>query len=364
MPERAATRREALWSSLATEGIDAFLVSSETNVRYLTGFTGEATTLVLTATRTSAVSDGRYQARLEQECPGLDVVIRPVGRLMLPAVAELLGKLGVHALGIEADTMTLGEFEHLRGLLPTLDVKPIRGKVEALRAIKDDEEVAAIRQAIDQAERAFAMLRAGMRRGESEKDAADLLEGYLRRCGATAASFPPIVAVGRNAAWPHYRPSSATRIGEDDTVLVDWGACNGMYKSDLTRVLVTGKVTPTFEQVYSAVLAAQERAIAAIRPGVLVRDVDAEARSMLEASGFGRFFTHGLGHGLGLDIHEAPMLRKESNAVLRPGMIVTVEPGVYLPEWGGVRIEDDVLVTPEGAEVLTHVPKALDSARL
>ena len=163
------------------------------------------------------------------------------------------------------------------------------------------------------------MLRAGLRPDETEKDVADALEGYLRRCGASAASFPPIVAVGARAALPHARPTAEARIGDADFVLVDWGATGRPYKSDLTRVLVTGKVTPKFEKVYRTVLAAQERGIAAIRPGVTARDVDAEARSVIEEAGFGRFFDHGLGHGLGLDIHEAPWLRKDSDVALQAG---------------------------------------------
>ena len=170
--------------------------------------------------------------------------------------------------------------------------------------------------------------------------------------------------MGVRSALPHARPTTTTRIGDDDFVLIDWGATGRPYKSDLTRVLVTGKVTPEFEKVYRTVLAAQERGIAAIRPGVRAQDVDAEARSVIEQAGFGRFFDHGLGHGLGMDIHEAPRLRKESETILQPGMIVTVEPGIYLPDWGGVRIEDDVLVTPDGCEVLTHLPKSLDSVRV
>src|SRR5262249_28498163 len=196
------------------------------------------------------------------------------------------------------------------------------------------------------------------------KDLADELENYLRRCGATASSFPPIVAVGVRAALPHARPSPTIRVGDDDFVLIDWGAAGHPYKSDLTRVVVTGKVTPTFETIYRTVLTAQECAIAAIRPGVKAHDVDAEARSIIEEAGFGRFFDHGLGHGLGMDIHEAPRLRKGSQDTLEPGMMVTVEPGVYLPDWGGIRIEDDVLVTHDGCEVLSSVPKSLDSVRL
>ena len=228
-------------------------------------------------------------------------------------------------------------------------------QVEALRQIKDDERDRGDSRSDRFAERAFAMLRAGLREGETEKDTADALEGYLRRCGATGASFPPIVAVGVNSALPHARPTTTTRIGQDDFVLIDWGATGRPYKSDLTRVLVTGKVTPKFEAIYRTVLSALERGIAAIRPGVKAHDVDAEARSVIEDAGFGRFFDHGLGHGLGMDIHEAPRVRKGSNVVLEPGMVFTVEPGIYLPDWGGIRIEDDVLVTPDGCEVLSRV---------
>ena len=160
---------------------------------------------------------------------------------------------------------------------------------------------------------------------------------------------------------PHARPTPEARIGDSDFVLIDWGATGTPYKSDLTRVLVTGKVTPDFERIYGIVLEAQKRGIAAIRPGVEASVVDTAARSVIENAGFGLFFTHGLGHGLGMDIHEEPRLRKISDAILQPGMVVTVEPGIYLPEWGGVRIEDDVLVTPDGCEILTHVPKTLDS---
>jgi Xaa-Pro aminopeptidase len=169
------------------------------------------------------------------------------------------------------------------------------------------------------------------------------------------------VAVGVNSALPHARPTTTTRIGQDDFVLIDWGATGRPYKSDLTRVLVTGKVTPKFEAIYRTVLSASERGIAAIRPGVKAHEIDAEARSVIEEAGFGPFFDHGLGHGLGMDIHEAPRIRKGASGLLEPGMVFTVEPGIYLPDWGGIRIEDDVLVTPDGCEVLTHIPRSLDS---
>ena len=361
---RFHARREKLRSRWKTAGIDALLVSAPSNVSYLTGFSGDSSVLLVGRERDLIVSDGRYTTQLEQECPGLEKLIRLPGQDMNPALAHVLATMGLRRVGFEATSWTVAEHEALVAALPTVALVGLTGQVEALRQIKDETEVAAIRQAIRCAERAFQMLRASLREGDSEKDTADALDGYLRRCGATAASFPPIVAVGVNSASPHARPTTSTRIGQDDFVLIDWGATGRPYKSDLTRVLVTGKVTPKFEAIYRTVLSALERGIAAIRPGVKAHEIDAEARSVIEEAGFGRFFDHGLGHGLGIDIHEDPRIRKGSNVVLEPGMVFTVEPGIYLPDWGGIRIEDDVLVTPDGCEVLSHVPRSLDSVGL
>lgn len=358
--DRTAKRREKLRRTFKADKIDALLVASVTNVSYLTGFSGDDSTFLLTPKRAIVISDGRYTTQLEQECPDLEIHIRPVGQPMNEGVAEIVPKLGIKRLGLEATSLTIADFEELKAKLPAVELAGIKQRVEDLRVVKDEDEIQATREAIDYAERAFAMLRAGLRPDDSEKQVCDDLEAYLRRCGATSASFPPIIAVGVHAALPHYRPSASTRVSESDFLLIDWGATGRPYKSDLTRVLVTGKVTPKFAKIYRTVLEAQERGIAAVRPGVRGRDVDAEARSVIEEAGFGRFFDHGLGHGLGMDIHEAPRLRRESEVLLEPGMIVTVEPGIYLADWGGIRIEDDVLVTPDGHEVLTHVPKALE----
>lgn len=362
-PDRFPRRRDQLRARLRDEEVGSLLVSSETNVAYLTGFTGDASTLILTADRALIVTDGRYGEQLQGECPDLEVHVRPVGQAMMLGVAEVAKKLGLASLAFEAAQVTVADHGLLREAAPTLDLHKIRGWVEALRIVKDDHEVAAIREAIAVAERAFLQLRGEIRPGRGEKDLADDLEFRLRRLGATGSAFPPIVAAGRNAALPHARPS-ASAVGEDDLVLIDWGAVTGSYRSDLTRVVATGKVTARFESVYRSVLAAQERAIAAIRPGRSARAIDAEARSSLQDAGFGDFFPHGLGHGLGMDIHEMPFLGRDPDVELRPGMVLTIEPGVYLPGWGGVRIEDDVLVTSEGFEVLTGIPKDLDSVRL
>lgn len=364
MIDRTPLRRQKLWESCRDDAIDAFLIASVTNVSYLTGFTGDDSTFLVAGGKDLIISDGRYRTQLEQECGGLDAHIRPVGQTMIDGIVGLVQERGIRRLGFESAVVSVADHLELTGKLPGVELVPLNGKVEALRVIKDEGEIAAIREAIEQAERAFAMLRADLTRDMSEKDVTDLLESHMRKCGASSAAFPPIVAVGKHAALPHYHGSADTRLSEDDLLLVDWGATGRQYRSDLTRTIVTGKVTPKFEEVYQVVLAAQLRGIAAIRPGVLGKDVDAEARSVIVDAGFGAFFDHGLGHGLGMDIHEAPRLRRESEVRLEPGMIVTVEPGIYLPEWGGIRIEDDVLVTKDGHEVLTHVPKGLDSVRV
>jgi len=359
--DRFAFRRSQALKLLRKPGAEAILVTNFTNVTYLTGFTGDDSFLLLGAHDAIVISDSRYETQLEDECPELKVRIRNQGTKMLDSVADVVRSANVRRLGVEADSMTLAVFQQIGGKLPKTSVVPTTGLVESLREIKDKEEVAEIVEAARYAEKAFAVLRATLRGEQSEKEVADDLEHQLRLFGAKGSSFPPIVAVGAQAALPHARPT-LRRIDSADFVLVDWGANARLYKSDLTRVLVRGKISPKLERVYGLVLAAQERAIAAIRPGVTGAEVDAVARKVITDAGFGRQFGHGLGHGIGLDIHEGPRLSSVNDQPLRAGMVVTVEPGIYLPGWGGVRIEDDVLVTKTGCELLTHCGKTLADA--
>jgi len=359
--EAAAPRRDKLRKLFRPAGIDALLVTNFTNVTYLTGFTGDDSYLLVHAKGQVLISDPRYTTQLEEECPGLDVHIRPPGVGMLEAVVSVIQKAKSPKLGVEADSMTVGLRDQLAAALRKSEIIAAARLVEQLREIKDKEEIAETRQAIWYAEKAFAVTCATLRRELSEKEVADDLEYQLRLFGAKGASFPPIVAVGARAALPHARPTSQL-IGSSDFVLIDWGASGRLYKSDLTRVLVTGKISAKLERVYGVVLSAQERAIAAIKPGMTGHEVDRVARDIIGKAGFGANFGHGLGHGLGLDIHEGPRLAANQHLPLRPGMIVTVEPGIYLPGWGGVRIEDDILVTKTGHEVLTSVSKAFEEA--
>jgi Xaa-Pro aminopeptidase len=355
--DRYQARRDRL-RRLFASAADALLVTNFTNVTYLTGFTGDDSYLLVHARGgETLISDPRYTTQLGEECPGLDLFIRPPGLTMQEAIGKLAGKVG--RLAAEADSMTLGLRDRISRELPRAEIVPQGGLVERLRERKDADEIARIREAIWYAEKAFGVLRASLRPEKTEKQVADELEMQLRLFGARGCSFPTIIAAGPRAALPHAR-ATANPIGDVDFVLVDWGADGNLYKSDLTRVLITGRISPKLERVYRVVLSAQQQAIDAIRPGMVANDVDAVARGVIADAGFGRYFGHGLGHGLGLEIHEAPRLAAKSATVLRPGMVVTVEPGIYLPGWGGVRIEDDVLVTRTGCEVLTSVPKTLE----
>ncbi len=352
-------RRDRLRKAFKKAGVDALLITDFTNVTYLTGFTGDDSYILVRRDGETVLSDPRYTTQLGEECPGVDLHIRPPGATMLQAVVRLMRAAKSGRLGIEGDSMTVGLRDRIADRLPKVEMVATSGLVEKLRQIKDRHEIARLREAVCQAEGAFAVLRSTLRPEMTEKEAADELEHQCRLFGAKEAAFPAIVAVGPRAALPHATPTRK-RIGEGDFVLIDWGASEGLYRSDLTRVLVTGRISPKFERIYRVVLEAQTRAIAAIRPGVSAHDVDHVARAVIAKAGYGRRFRHGLGHGLGILVHEAPRLAVKSQTILKPGMVVTVEPGIYLPGWGGIRIEDDVLVTRSGHEVLTHVSKRLE----
>ncbi len=357
--DRHRSRRNKLHRAVKKAGAEALLVTNFTNVTYLTGFTGDDSYLLLHADGEVVLSDSRYTTQLGEECPGVDMHIRSQGTTMLEAIAKVVKSAKIGRLGLEAESITLALRDKLAEKLSKVELAPTCGLVEQLREVKDRDEIARLRKAVWQAEKAFGVLRATLRPEKTEKQVADELEHQMRLFGSRNRSFQSIVAAGSRAALPHAVPSDR-RVGESDFILVDWGADEGLYRSDLTRVLVTGKISAKFERIYKLVLAAQAQAIAAIRPGAVCQDINRTARRVIAKAGFGRYFGHGLGHGLGLDIHEAPRLAAKIETALKPGMVVTVEPGVYLRGWGGVRIEDDVLVTRDGHEVLTHVPKKLE----
>jgi Xaa-Pro aminopeptidase len=352
-------RRKRLRALIKKAEADALLVTNFTNVTYLTGFTGDDSYLLATLNGESLVTDPRYTTQLEEECPGLVLEIREPGVTMLQGVGAAVKRAKVERVGLEGTSATVSFQQSLMKALPSVKIVVTENLVERLRIVKDRDEVEATRVACQQARRAFDVVRAGLTSDMTELDVAAELEYQARRFGAKALSFPAIVAVGPRAALPHARPTSR-RLSESDFTLIDWGVNSGLYMSDLTRIIVTGKISPKLRKIYGVVLKAQLAAIGAIRPGLTGEEVDRVARRIITRAGFGKAFGHGLGHGTGLEIHEAPRLAVGQKTKLRPGMIVTVEPGVYVPGWGGVRIEDDVLVTRTGHEVLSDVPKQLE----
>jgi len=361
-----ARRRDQVRKLLRSRNLDAFLVTAEKNVSWLTGFTGDSTWLVITADSDCLLSDSRFATQIEEECAGVPARIRDASMKMLELLQECLSAFQPERCGFEGHSLTFETAQALQSL-PIVDQwTPVNWEIEQFRSVKDREEIAEIREAVRIAERGLAFFKSILSPDLTEQELSAELEHGLRRFGATGCSFPSIIGVGDRAALPHYRPGDR-KISEAPFVLLDWGArLPSGYCSDLTRTMWTGK-TPagkgdrTFEKVYKTVLHAQLSAISLIAPGISCREVDAAARQVIQKAGYGQYFGHGLGHGIGLDVHELPRFSQLSDAVLKPGMVVTVEPGIYLPGWGGVRIEDDVLVTRNGCEVLSSCPKGWDS---
>jgi len=359
---RYAQRRDKLRKLVSQHGAEAMLVTDERNVTYLTGFTGDSSYLLLSARDAILLSDARYTTQLEEECPDLSLVIRtPVTKIQTTAAAAI-ASAKITKLAIEAHHLTLANYRSIEDELAGVDCLATVGLVESLREVKDKEELDEIRAAVTLAERAFAVVRASLRPEQTEKEIADAIDHQIRLFGGRGTSFTPIVGVGDRSALPHYQPG-ALRVADAGFMLVDWGAQGRLYMSDLTRMVVTGKAPAKLEKIYQIVLAANQAAIEMIRPGQLMSDIDVAARKVIEDRGFGKKFSHSLGHGIGLQIHEGPWLRGTEKKPLKAGMVVTVEPGIYLPGFGGVRIEDDVLVTRDGCEVLSTVSKRWEDCR-
>jgi Xaa-Pro aminopeptidase len=364
MSNQHADRRDRLTRLLTNQGLSSLLVTSETNVRYLTGFSGDSTYLLLGEGRPLLISDRRYETQLAEECPGVEAYIRPPEQQLAAATGHILSGLGGTAVGFEASSISFALHAALNQAAPGATLVETSGLVEGLRAVKDETELAEVRRAIAIAIQGITRLREQLRTGETEKELAWELERVIRREGAVGFAFDPIIAVGDRSALPHYR-AGERRVGQSPVVLVDWGAETlGGYRSDLTRTLFTDRASDEMRRVYNVVLEAQRQAISAIRPGVEGAAVDAVARKVISDAGFGDL-SHGLGHGIGLDIHEQPRLGLGFPHVLQAGMVVTVEPGIYIRDRFGVRIEDDVLVTPDGCEILSgSLPSDWESAQV
>jgi len=343
---------------MAAGNLDAVLVSDISNVFYLTGFTGSTAAAIVTETACWVLVDPRYSVQARAECARCTVV-EYSGKSTVAAVGELLDDLKPRRLGYEADHLTVSLYRLLRSRTDsTTALRSTRGLVEALRRVKDPGEIELTRKAAGIADSAFRCVIREIRGGMSEKDVALLVDSTLRKLGADKEAFDTIAASGPRAACPHASPTDAL-LEPGSLLALDFGARYRHYNSDITRTVCLGQPSAKQKEVYGIVLDAQIRAIDAIGPGKAGKDIDAVARDFITSKGYGDNFGHGLGHSLGILVHDGPALSRTSDVILEPGMIVTVEPGIYIEGWGGVRIEDDVLVTESGAEVLTHAGKEL-----
>ncbi len=353
-------RLDAFRRAVRRGGARSALVTHPTDIRYLSGFAGDDSWLFVTPSAATLVTDFRYAEQAERECPGVGLIVRPGP--IAEALAAEVRRRGLTALAFDSERVSVAERERLGAALAGVELVPLASPTRALRMHKDATERRAVVRAIEVAETAFAAFRKAIRQGMTERRLAAELDGRLRLAGAEAPAFPTICAIDASAAMPHARPGEA-RLKRGSVLLVDFGARVEGYVSDLTRCLVAGRIPAHVREVYRAVLEAQAAGIARAGPGVSLRDVDAAARRVIEDAGFGDAFGHGLGHGIGLDVHEPPAVspRSAAEAVLEPGMVVTVEPGVYLRGRFGIRIEDDVLVTRRGCRVLSSLAKDLEA---
>jgi len=344
-------RRAALRAELAGQGLDALVVAGGANIRYLTGFTGSSGQLLIGPDRTVLVTDFRYASQAPGEV-GAEVTVRVEKSSLWQGLRQTAQGMGVHRLGIDRGRVTLAEAEELRQL-SGVELVPIGGLVERLRAAKDQTEVAAIREAAGLATDALEAIMGFIRPGRTEVEIAAELEAALRKRGSEWHPFQSIVASGPRSALPHARSTSRT-VERGDWLVIDFGAQVDGYCSDITRTIVVGsKADERQKATYRVVQDAQARARGALRAGLTGREGDSLARDLIAKAGMGEAFGHSLGHGLGLEVHEEPRLSQTNEGLLPAGAVVTVEPGVYFEGWGGIRIEDDVVLSPDGAECLS-----------
>ena len=343
--------------------IDTMLVQTEENRRYLSGFTGEdghfdesAGALLITAEKNILATDSRYELQARKEMPGIEIFCYKQG--LAESLPELLERLNTKRMGFEASRLSYHQHKKISETLATKDfifeLVETEHLLELLRAVKDETEINNISSALDLAESVFRKVVSELKPGRTENEIAWNIEKGMREAGAENISFPVIVASGPNSALPHAVPGDR-RIHAGEPVLIDWGAKFNGYCSDITRTFVIGRPDDTFKKIFKTVYEAQLRAIDAVKPGVSTKTIDGIARQYIEAQGFKGKFGHSLGHGVGLAIHEYPRLSQFYDKPLQPGMVTTMEPGIYIPDWGGIRLENMIVVREYGAEVLNKL---------
>jgi Xaa-Pro aminopeptidase len=349
-------RIELLRERMAGANVDAFFTLAAPNMRYLTGFTGEEGYLLALHDGMHLVVDGRFMTQAQEECPWADVTLYTGHFSRL--IANLLVASHAHWLGFEKERVSFAQAEQMRAAFPSVTMVPTESVVEGMRIVKDAGELGIMRAAGRVADKAFNAMIGQLKAGMTENDVAALLEYEMRKAGAQGTSFSTIVGSGARGALPHGIASGKV-IESGDVIVIDFGVNYEGYMSDCTRTVALGEQPADVLDVYAKLRGAQQLGLDCIKAGVSSRSVDTAVRGKLDESGLAQYFTHGLGHGVGLEIHEAPRLSQGTDTVLEPGQVVTCEPGVYLPGRYGMRIEDSVIVTATGFESLTELPKEL-----
>ncbi|MBM43767.1 MAG: hypothetical protein CMJ36_01975 [Phycisphaerae bacterium] len=360
---RSRARLDRLRSKLAESGLSGVLIEHEVDIWYLTGFVGHSATLVVGPANASILCDARYEEYLQPWAHGgvHEVLIGP-RHTKGDRIRAVAGEHGLSTIGFQAEHLTVAGLQSMRKELEGIDLVETSGLLTSLRAIKDSHEVSLIEECIKVQGEALDSAMLQVKAGMTESELTALIEYEMRTRGASGASFEPIIATGTNSSVIHHMPGD--KPIEEGMLLIDWGARINGYCSDLTRTFSMGPMTEQMSELYDIVLEAQEAGIQACRPGADCMEVDAVAREVIASAGYGEAFSHGLGHGLGMEVHESPNFSVKSGGVLlEPGMVMTVEPGIYLPGIGGIRIEDDVLITEDGHRVLSdHIVKSRDAA--
>ncbi|MEH7250353.1 aminopeptidase P family protein [Neobacillus niacini] len=346
---------DKLRSSFSTYGIDGFLITSQINRRYMTNFTGSSGAVLISGDKAQFITDFRYVEQASTQCEGYEVV--KMAGTLVEEVAKQAKILGIQKLGFEEDHLTFSTYKAYEKELEA-ELVPVSGVIEKLRLIKTEPEIKILKVAADIADAAFKHILDFITPGKTELEVSNELEFFMRKAGATSSSFDIIVASGHRSALPHGVASDKI-IETGDFVTLDYGAYYNGYISDITRTVAVGEPDHKLKEIYEIVLEAQLRGMAGIKPGMTGKEADALTRDYITEKGYGEYFGHSTGHGIGLEVHEGPTLSFRSDIVLEPGMIVTVEPGIYIPGLGGVRIEDDTLITKDLNEALTHSTKEL-----
>lgn len=350
-------RMTKLRTAMASRGLDAVLLVGDYNRNYLSGFTGNESFSVITADKAFFITDSRFTEQAKQQVKDYEILEYSKNTTFADFLSDLANKNNIKKLGFEENIISYSTYSLYKSKL-NCELLPMEGIIEEIRVVKDESELVYMRKAAEIADKAFEHMLKFIKAGMTEREVGLELEFYMKKLGATELSFPSIVASGVRSSLPHGEATDKV-INEGEFLTLDYGCIYEGYCSDMTRTIVIGKASEKMVEIYNVVLEAQEKALKGYKPGVPAIEVDSIARDYIKSKGYGEYFGHSLGHGVGREIHELPIIGYRNDKKLKAGMVVTDEPGIYIPDFGGVRIEDILLIKEDGIEVLSKSPKNL-----